>query len=475
MSEQDPYANTMAAEESDGLAATVTAQRSAAGGEQEQGAIPIGATRFERGAELGRGGMGVVYTALDRQFNREVALKRLRGEAHDVSSIERFGTECLITGNLAHPGIPAVYERGEINGSPFYAMQRVKGRTLKEALAEAETLEQRLLLVPAIGRVAQTLAYAHSNGVVHRDIKPSNVVVGDYGETFVLDWGIAKVRGIAGDSAVASATGDGAVASTQIGQVVGTPAYMAPEQASGRIDAIDERTDVFAVGALLYHLLTGRAPYDGCSADDAISRAKRGDYEPIHQAARRAPKVLRGICGRAMEVQPAERYRSAADVAAAIDRFTNEAVAHQDTGPVGWTARIITVLTGVLALVGIGGVVTAATTFREAGWPAYVTMTLAVAGLSIAILEYATRGAYRLNAFVLALAACTFINGIAGTTAGLDIAYSAAVQDTGDAEKFRFLFLEGTREAISNIRIASALTVSQILAWAIARRRATAA
>ncbi len=194
--------------EQTGLAATLTAQTSRAGSGDgaEAPAPPMGSARYDLGEEIGRGGMGLVYSANDRQFSREVAIKRLRPDARDAGHYDRFVTECLITGNLEHPGIPAVYERGglEDGGEPFCAMRRVRGRTLEEALGDAGSLERRLAHIPALIRVAQTLAYAHSEGVVHRDIKPSNVVVGDYGETFVLDWGIAKVRGVASGSITGS-------------------------------------------------------------------------------------------------------------------------------------------------------------------------------------------------------------------------------------------------------------------------------
>lgn len=473
MSEEDPFARTLAAADSDGLAATVASTQSDHARSHEP--MPVGADRFVASDELGRGGMGVVFSAVDRQFNREVALKRLRDGMLDPSSVDRFATECLITGNLSHPGIPAVYERGEVDGTPFYAMQRVQGRTVDEVLRTAETLEQRLTLVPALSRVAQTLAYAHSHGVIHRDIKPSNIVIGAYGETFVLDWGIAKVRGLAADSAVTSAAAEHGNHSTRVGQVVGTPAYMSPEQADGRVNAIDERTDVFALGALLYHILTGHPPYEGGSADDAIARARRGDVVSIHRAARTAPKALRTICERAMALQPADRFRSAADVATALERFTSEAVAHQDTGPVGWIARAITIATGLLALVAAGAVVQAVPTFREAGHGAIAMAVVAAIGLGLSALEYATRGAYRLNPFILALAASTLVAGLLTTTDGLNLVYRAALANTQDLEKLRFILIEGTREAIGALTIGCLLTISQLLAWAIARRQASRA
>ncbi|HUH02404.1 MAG TPA: serine/threonine-protein kinase [Kofleriaceae bacterium] len=462
-----------------GLAATLTAQTARVANAAAV-ATPQGSARYELGAEIGRGGMGTVYAATDKQFSREVAIKRLREDARDAGLYERFVTECLITGNLEHPGIPAVYERGGIaDGEPFCAMRRVRGRTLEEAIADAGSLDRRLAQVPALIRVAQTLAYAHSHGVVHRDIKPSNIVVGDYGETFVLDWGIAKVRGVGAGSITGMGTGSGAggaaeSSQTVAGSVVGTPAYMAPEQAAGRLDAIDERTDVFALGTLLYYILTGHAPYTSGSADAVIERAKRAEHPSIEDQAPTAPRALRAICARAMAPEPGDRYRSALEFASALEQFTANAVAHQDVGPVGWIARGVTVLIGLLAIAGLGSVLAALSTFREQGWSAYVTLGIGGLGLSIAVLEFATRGRYRLNAIIVALAAGTMISGVVGTVSGLLVVLRGALEPSvfADTEHYRWVMTQGTREAIGNILTAGSLAIAQLFAWAIARRRA---
>jgi hypothetical protein len=249
---------------------------------------------------------------------------------------------------------------------------------------------------------------------------------------------------------------------------------MSPEQAAGRIEEIDERTDVFALGALLYHLLVGRPPYDRGSADDAIEQARKGQFEPIQIAAPKAPRQLRAICERAMAERSGDRFRSAADVAAALEQFTADAVAHRDAGPIGWVARVITVLTGLLALVSLSVVAGSVPTLREQGWGAYATMTLTVLGLTLSILDFKSRGAYRLSPLILALAGATLLTGIAGATTGINLAYSKAMSPTAfdNIDAFRGLVVEGSREAIGNVTTACSLTVSQLFAWAIARRRA---
>lgn len=460
-----------------GLAATLTAQAARASVSPAATApIPQGNTRYELGAEIGRGGMGTVYAAIDKQFSREVAVKRLREDARDASLYDRFVTECLITGNLEHPGIPAVYERGGIeDGEPFCAMRRVRGRTLEDAIADAGSLERRLAQVPALIRVAQTLAYAHSHGVVHRDIKPNNIVVGDYGETFVLDWGIAKVRGVGTGSVTGSGVGGpGESSQTVAGSVVGTPAYMAPEQAAGRLDAIDERTDVFALGTLLYHILTGHAPYTGGSADAVIERAKRVDHASIEDEAPSAPSALRAICARAMAPESGDRYRSALEFATALEQFTANAVAHQDVGPLGWIARAVTILVGVLAVVGLASVLAALSTFEEQGWGAYATLGLGGLGLCVAVLDLATRGRYHLSSIIVALAAATLISGMLGTVSGVQVTLRAALDPDAFAntEHYRWVMTQGPREAMGNMLTAGSLTIAQLFAWAIARRRA---
>ena len=284
--------------------------------------LPTGSARYAHGRELGRGGMGRVLEAVDLQFSRVVAIKEITG-APSPSTRRRFATEAIVTGHLEHPGIPSVYERGvDDKGVPFYAMRRVQGRTLSARLAEADTREKRLALLPLVTRVAQTIGFAHDRGVVHRDIKPDNILVGDHGEVVVLDWGLARVRGVPVESSGRSDL-PASQNHTLHGAVIGTPAYMAPEQATGDLDRIDERSDVFALGALLFHVLTGAAPYRGKTIDEILGAAREAKLPTIPAG---IPPDLVAICTRATARDPAERHKNAHELARELEAFEARAV-----------------------------------------------------------------------------------------------------------------------------------------------------
>jgi WD40 repeat protein len=254
-------------------------------------------TRYVVEGEIGRGGVGVVLRARDLQLGRTVALKvPLRsGDAG------RLTQEAAITARLEHPSITPIYEAGRLaSGEPFYAMKLVEGRSLRVLLEKASTLEARLALLPHLLAVADALAYAHAHGVVHRDLKPSNVLVGTRGETIVVDWGLAVT-----------------VETAQLASgVVGTPAYMAPEQARG--EPCDRRSDVYALGALLYHLLHGRPPVAGAGA---LARVSAGPPEDVRHPPPGAPLDLAAVLRKAMTAEPAGRYPAAAELAADLRRF----------------------------------------------------------------------------------------------------------------------------------------------------------
>ena len=237
-------------------------------------------TATSRSTEHARGGLGRVVRAVDKRLGRTVAVKELL--RHTDSNEARFLREALITARLEHPGIVPVHEAGRWpNGDPYYVMKLVEGRTLKELIAERATMRDRLGLLPHVIAVADAVGYAHSEGVIHRDVKPSNIIVGAFGETIVVDWGLARDRkrdlpeeeeGAAGPGASSLPRGSGPL-STVSGKVVGTPAYMSPEQARGEV--VDERADVYAIGAVLYELLAGtRAARRRHAAGDARSRAR---------------------------------------------------------------------------------------------------------------------------------------------------------------------------------------------------------
>jgi serine/threonine-protein kinase len=246
------------------------------------------AGRYEIEAEIARGGMGAVLRARDPELNRALAVKVLLERHRGQPELERrFREEAQVTGQLQHPGIPPVHEVGAlIDGRPFFAMKLIRGRTLAELLRERPSPQHDLPRFLAIfQQVCQTLAYAHNKGVIHRDLKPANVMVGAFGEVQVMDWGLAKVLADqppapeeAGPQVSAIATiRTGESGLSQAGSVIGTPAYMSPEQARGEVDRLDERCDVFGLGALLCEVLTGQPPYVGATSAAVRHLALIGD------------------------------------------------------------------------------------------------------------------------------------------------------------------------------------------------------
>jgi serine/threonine protein kinase/WD40 repeat protein len=280
--------------------------------------------QYARLTELGRGGQSIVWRALDRFVGREVALKELTSPGAEQSSGStraaqaRFLREARLTAQLDHPGIVAVHELAKRPDGTLYSAQKlVRGRTLKAALAQCRTLSQRLELLPHLVNAAQTMAYAHTRAVVHRDLKPSNVMVGPYGETVVVDWGLAKRRGEAEPASDASSPDLGPEL-TQAGVALGTPSYMSPEQARGDLEAIDERSDVFSLGAMLYELLTGRPPFQGLDNAQVLEAVRSGDIVPVRVVCPEAPPELAAIAERALRRDAAERYPDAAAFASEL-------------------------------------------------------------------------------------------------------------------------------------------------------------
>jgi serine/threonine-protein kinase len=249
-----------------------------------------------------KGGIGEVFVALDEELNREVALKEMQERyGGDAPSRGRFVREAEITGNLEHPGIVPVYGLGQYaDGRPYYAMRFIKGETLKEAIrkhhaGQAEwTLRSLLMRFVA---VCNTLAYAHSRGVIHRDVKPANIMLGQYGETLVVDWGMAKAVAEEGkrseslaEPALVPRLADSV--ETQAGSAMGTPSYMSPEQASGRLDLLGLASDIYNLGATLYTLLTGRPPIEGQDTAELLRKARKGEWLPVRQIKQDVPPAL---------------------------------------------------------------------------------------------------------------------------------------------------------------------------------------
>jgi eukaryotic-like serine/threonine-protein kinase len=286
--------------------------------------------RYVLGAVIARGGMGTIVAAFDRRLGRDVAIKRL--DSFSPRARVRFDREIEITSALQHPNIVPIYDAGELtDGRAFYAMRHVAGRDLGVAIETASTLEDRLGLVAPITSAIDAVAYAHERGVVHRDLKPLNILVGPFGETVVIDWGLAKVGGE--PSLEPASNDDDDWDATRDGAILGTPRYMAPEQARG--EPATARADVYALGAVLYHALAGVSPGDLGSARDTIEQRARGESVPLAQRAPSVPRDLVAIVERAMAYAPEARYATARELAADLRRFqTGQLVlAHRYTRP----------------------------------------------------------------------------------------------------------------------------------------------
>jgi hypothetical protein len=430
-------------------------------------AIATGNARYTLGRELGRGGMGRVVEAVDTQFNRVVAVKQVHADRATAPLLRRFATEALVTGNLEHPGIPAVYERGlDLDGRPFYAMRRAQGRTLAKLLAEADTRERRLALLPVVTRVAQTIGFAHDRGVVHRDIKPDNIIVGDHGETFVLDWGLARVRGVpVEDSGASSGQHDG----TQYGAVVGTPAYMAPEQAAGDLDRVDERTDVFALGALLYHVITGAQLYRADTVDKLVEAAKAARPAAIADPA--LPRELVAICERAIARDPAARYRNAHELAAALERFSAHAVLGRPSRAVHLAFDVLLATFVAATIIGTWALAKQVSSFHQQGSAAYGVVALAICGALVSAVEWRTHGRYKLSAVAFAFMLATFFVGVASVASGLGHVFLGARELADDPRKYKWVVGDGVYEAVGGVAMAAQLAIVQLALWAVARRR----
>lgn len=330
--------------------------------------------RYVELGELGKGGIGRVMVVLDSALRRKVAFKQLlpeevvgRGSSLFRSTSPaalRFLQEAAITAQMEHPGIVPVYEIGQRDdGSIYYTMKLVRGRTLSEAIDAAGTLEQRLALLPHFVALCQAIAYAHSLGIIHRDIKPQNVIIGEYGETVVIDWGLAKARGqqdvhargLSETLAVLQAGDSLRYAQTLYGATVGTPAYIPPEQARGEIDRIDERSDVFGLGAVLYNLLSGQAPYEGRSLEEVLLRARSATFAPLEKLHLQIPPELIAICGRAMRANHEERYQSAGELAEEVGRFLSGALVQSyQYGPSARLLRFVRRQRAAVATAAIG-------------------------------------------------------------------------------------------------------------------------
>ena len=281
----------------------------------------LGDDRYRVIEPLGRGGMGTVYLAEDRLLRRPVALKVLHVEDLSDEGVERMTREAHTLARLEHPGIVPVHDVGRLpDGRVFYAMKRVRGERLDRHVSAATPMAERLRLFL---KMCEAVAFAHDAGVLHRDLKPENVMVGEFGEVLILDWGVAKWTGDreAPGNPDASAHSLAGSRETTPGTILGTPAYMAPEQARGDSAAVDARTDVHALGATLWFLLAGAPPGQG------VAR----------------PPALAAICVRAMASDPALRYPSVVELASDVQRWLDGSrpLAHRE-GPLERAGRFAT-------------------------------------------------------------------------------------------------------------------------------------
>ncbi|APR83852.1 Serine/threonine protein kinase PrkC, regulator of stationary phase [Minicystis rosea] len=299
-------------------------------------ARPVHAASFDQRYEardvLGVGGMGEVKLCKDRLIGREVALKVMRAGTGSMDDArDRFVREARVQGLLEHPAIVPVYDLGvDPEGGVFFTMKRVRGRTLDaviDALAggdrEAIRKYSRRKLLTAFGSVCLAVDFAHARGVLHRDLKPSNIILGDFGEVYVLDWGLAKLAGSADDphGGEIDLTHDG-TARTMLGSLIGTPGYMAPEQARGEIDRVDARADVYALGTILFEILAQEPLHPLTSVDAALASTLKGaDARPSARTLGEYPPELEAMCVRATALDPAARYASARELSNAIERF----------------------------------------------------------------------------------------------------------------------------------------------------------
>lgn len=325
--------------------------------------------RYDLIDNFAHGGLGNIWRARDQRIQRDVAYKELLPAAlKNKNFLERFLEEAQITGQLEHPGIVPIYDLGwQDNGTPFYSMKLVRGVTYKKAIEEFHKLprnssERHLAFVKRLRNfidMCNAVAFAHDRGVVHRDLKPQNVMLGDFGETLVLDWGLAKIIGTPersqeadGDGAHEQATNEnpslsgtasGSVLSgsvlgsssrqsitsnvrsegsqTVMGSVMGTPAYMPPEQAKGELQSIEPRSDVYSLGAILYELLTGIQPIAKGKLPEMLQRVVKGDVKPPRSIDPTIPRPLEAVCLKAMSLDRADRYAGALLLARDVERF----------------------------------------------------------------------------------------------------------------------------------------------------------
>lgn len=308
---------------------------------REEADLPdLGGSKYMVLHKLGSGGMGTVYLAQDVDLGRKVAVKVMNISDSAGSLASRMMREARIVALLEHPSIVPIHDVGALeDGRVYYAMKLVQGKRLDEFAADADSPAD---LLRVFQKVCEAVAFAHARGVIHRDLKPENIMVGSFGEVLVMDWGVAKVLGEwpldAPDRLKAHGIERRAIDDTDLvttlplassresgdtssGMVIGTPAYMAPEQAMGKTELLDQRSDVYALGAVLYFLLAGRAPFGSTPMEEAVEETTRGRAPRPRQINSRIPRAIEAVCLKAMSEHREDRYESAEEVAGDIVRF----------------------------------------------------------------------------------------------------------------------------------------------------------
>lgn len=333
-----------------------------------------GDTRFCILRPHARGGLGQVFLAQDQELRREVALKEIQDcHADNPNNRRRFVLEAEITGRLEHPGIVPVYGLGQYaDGRPFYAMRFIRGQSLKEAIEEfhgpgshERLLAQRRLLGRFID-VCNTMQYAHDRGVIHRDLKPANIMLGPYGETLVVDWGLAKVladREAAAEVGALVPESNSDSAQTSPGLAIGTPAFLSPEQAAGKLDEVGPKSDIYCLGATLYCIVTGQRPIGAddpsCNIVTMLSKVVQGDFPRPRQVNPDIDPALEAIILKAMALRPDDRYETARKLADDVEQWLADEPVSAWVEPWTvrgrrWVSRHRTLVTGISAAVTVG-------------------------------------------------------------------------------------------------------------------------